>query len=103
VDRNARVWEAATGACLAICEGHSGWANHAAFSPDGARILTASGDGTARLWRCFSGAADLVAFVTPLLTRRLTGRQRRDNYLPPRSDAPADLDAIPPARGAARR
>jgi WD40 repeat protein len=102
-DRTARIWDAATGACLAICEGHTNLVHHAAFSPDGARILTASNDGSARVWRCFPGAADLVAFVTPLLTRGLTGRQRRDNHLPPLSDAPADLDAIPPARGAARR
>ena len=29
--------------------------HHAAFSPDGARILTASGDNTAKLWDAASG------------------------------------------------
>ena len=54
------------------------------------------GDRTARVWRCFRNADDLVAFVAPLLSRGLTSRQRRDNYLPPLADASADLDAIPP-------
>jgi len=71
---------------------------HAAFSPDGTRIVTASHDHTARAWRCFRTAAELVAFVQPLLTRGLTGRQRRDNHLPPLPHAPGDLDAIPPPR-----
>ena len=71
---------------------------HAAFSPDGTRIVTASDDNTARVWRCFRTAAELVAFVIPLLSRGLTARQRRDNHLPRRPDAPSDLDAIPPPR-----
>ncbi len=29
---------------------HQGWVHSAVFSPDGTRILTASGDGTAKLW-----------------------------------------------------
>ena len=33
---------------LALCEGHRGTVYHAAFSPDGARIVTASEDSTAR-------------------------------------------------------
>ncbi|MFN4023210.1 MAG: TIR domain-containing protein [Hyphomonas sp.] len=31
-------------------EGHGDWVRSAAFSPDGARIVTASDDGTARVW-----------------------------------------------------
>jgi serine/threonine protein kinase len=34
---------------------HEGDVSHAAFSPDGRRIVTASGDGTARLWDAASG------------------------------------------------
>jgi len=34
----------------AILSGHEGPVNSASYSPDGARILTASDDGTARLW-----------------------------------------------------
>jgi hypothetical protein len=104
-DCTARVWDAATGVCLATHEGHAKWLSHAAFSPDGARIVTASWDRTARVWRRFRDVTDLVAFVTPRLTRGLTARQRRDNYLPPLlPDAPSDLEAIPPiiADGAAQ-
>src|SRR5258708_38165558 len=35
--------------------GHAGVVSNAAFSPDGARIVTASGDETARLWDAASG------------------------------------------------
>jgi WD40 repeat protein len=39
-----------------LLKGHSGEINVAAYSPDGARILTASDDGTARIWDAESGA-----------------------------------------------
>jgi hypothetical protein len=95
-DRTARVWDAATGAPVATCEGHRGRVVHAAFSPDGTRIVTASSDCTARVWRSFASATELVDFVKPLLSRGLTARQRRDNYLPPLPDASDDLDKVPP-------
>jgi WD40 repeat protein len=47
----ATAAEAASGQLLAKLEGHSGYVNHAAFSPDGQRIVTASDDKTARVWR----------------------------------------------------
>ncbi|MCC6672593.1 MAG: serine/threonine protein kinase [Planctomycetes bacterium] len=34
---------------------HAGWVVRAQFSPDGARLLTASADGTAKLWRWHDG------------------------------------------------
>jgi WD40 repeat protein len=36
---------------------HKNWVNTAAFSPDGARVLTASGDQTARVWDGATGAS----------------------------------------------
>ena len=39
----------------AILEGHRGEVNSAAFSPDGARVVTASMDRTARVWEAASG------------------------------------------------
>jgi WD40 repeat protein/tRNA A-37 threonylcarbamoyl transferase component Bud32 len=35
--------------------GHTGIVNQAVFSRDGKRVVTASGDGTARVWEAFSG------------------------------------------------
>jgi dipeptidyl aminopeptidase/acylaminoacyl peptidase len=51
------LWEAATGAGLATLSGHTDWVNSAAFSPDGARVVTAAFDNTARLWDAATGAA----------------------------------------------
>jgi WD40 repeat protein len=60
-DRSSRVWDlrleaGAGGARLTslgspmILRGHTGTVSAVAFSPDGSRILTASADGTARIW-----------------------------------------------------
>src|ERR1017187_8946150 len=40
---------------LATLEGHTGIVMHAAFSPDGRRIVTASEDHTARVWNAANG------------------------------------------------
>ena len=41
-DRTARLWDAASGAEIAVLSGHARRVNSAAFSPDGTRIVTAS-------------------------------------------------------------
>ena len=53
-DKTARLWDAASGKELAVLRGHEQSVVSAAFSPDGTRIITASGD-TARLWDAASG------------------------------------------------
>ncbi|HET7538453.1 MAG TPA: WD40 repeat domain-containing protein [Polyangiaceae bacterium] len=63
-DKTARVWDAASGQLLVELKGHWGvgtntsdghFAPHASFSPDGTRVVTALGDGTARIWDATSG------------------------------------------------
>jgi hypothetical protein len=44
------VWDAASGQEIASLKGHEAYVSSAAFSPDGARAVTASWDNTARLW-----------------------------------------------------
>ena len=41
---------------IVLLEGHDGAVFSAAFSPDGARIVTASADGTARIWDAATGS-----------------------------------------------
>ena len=55
-DGTARLWDAASGAEIAVLRGHESVVWSAAFSPDGKRIVTASDDGTARLWDANDGA-----------------------------------------------
>jgi Tol biopolymer transport system component len=55
-DKTARIWEARTGAQLAVLSGHGDRVASAAYSPDGTRIVTASYDKTARIWEARTGA-----------------------------------------------
>ncbi len=49
-DYLARIWDAGSGAELAILQNHGGDVYHAAFSPDGAYLVTAGAGGEALLW-----------------------------------------------------
>ncbi len=51
-----RIWDATAGRELAVLKGHTDQLTSAAFSADGKRLLTASLDGTARIWDAASGA-----------------------------------------------
>ncbi len=55
----ARLWDAATGVPIGEPMRHGGPLLSAAFSPDG-RIVTASADGTVRLWARDGAGAPLV-------------------------------------------
>jgi WD40 repeat protein len=84
-DITAQVWDAATGEELAVLEGHTADVRSAAYSPDGARIVTVSEDTTARVWNAASGeelavleghtgAVESAAF-SPDGTRIVTGSE----------------------------
>ena len=46
----ATVWDVSSGASLGQLRGHSAKINSAVFSHDSRRVLTSSGDFTARVW-----------------------------------------------------
>jgi WD40 repeat protein len=54
-DRTARIWDAKTGAVLAVLKGHEEGLRFASFSPDGKMVLTFANDNTVRLWNAFTG------------------------------------------------
>ena len=43
-----RIWDVSTGRCLSAMEGHMGWVIALQISPDGAKVVSASQDSTAR-------------------------------------------------------
>jgi len=51
----AHGWDARRGKLLVELSGHSAKVRYAAWSPDGSRIVTTSGDRTARVWDATSG------------------------------------------------
>ncbi|MGP0094978.1 MAG: hypothetical protein ACLPKB_34245 [Xanthobacteraceae bacterium] len=56
-----KLWEATTGRLTRTFVGHSASVTSVAFSPDGARILSAAGDRTAKFWK--AGTGELLATV----------------------------------------
>lgn len=74
-DRTVRVWDAASGAVLAVLRGHTDLVMDLAFSPDGRELASASYDKTIRIWELSSqrhrvlrghdGAVDQVAWRDP--------------------------------------
>jgi WD40 repeat protein len=52
-DNTVRVWDAATGAEVAVLRGHAGYVSSVAFSPDGRRLASSGGyrgKGEVKVW-----------------------------------------------------
>lgn len=54
-DHTARLWDIASGQCLAVFRGHTDELRRAAFTIDEKQAVTCANDGTLRLWDCTSG------------------------------------------------
>jgi WD40 repeat protein len=55
-DGTVRIWDAATGRCLHVLEGHERWSWPVVISPSGAEVATGDADGVLRLWDMTSGS-----------------------------------------------
>ncbi len=105
-DTTARVWDARSGATLAVLQGHENRVDGATFSPDGRRVITVPRDKAARLWSVEIGASarsdsegplaeveSLVAYATLVRTRGLTEPEKAEAFLidvqPAKATAPA--------------
>jgi len=61
-DKTARLWDAASGAAIAVLRGHEEFVHSAAFSLDGRTVVTASAR-TARVWDAVNGRE--IAAIRP--------------------------------------
>ena len=110
-DKTARVWNAADGTLIAELKGHTDWVHSAAFSPDGDRVVTASEDRTARIWRFDAVPGD--ASTLPLWVEVLTGTEMKGGVVQPlsvdrlestkRPTSTPNASKAPPARTGSRR
>ncbi|KAI0042230.1 WD40 repeat-like protein [Auriscalpium vulgare] len=58
------IWNSQTGETVAgPFTGHTGWVYSAAFSPDGARVVSGAGDDTIRLWDAQTGEMVVAPFT----------------------------------------
>jgi WD40 repeat protein len=66
-DKTVRVYDPNSGGHLATLTGHTDWVYGVALSPDGAKLATASADGTVKLWH--TGENRLVATLVQVTPR----------------------------------
>lgn len=73
LDGAVRLWELATGRLVHLLQLHTGQVDSVTFSADGAQFLTASSDGTARIFNTDSSEQKLVIRDTGALTKAAFG------------------------------
>ena len=66
-DKTVRVYDPNSGGHVATLTGHTDWVYGVALSPDGAKLATASADGTVKLWH--TGENRLVATLVQVTPR----------------------------------
>jgi WD40 repeat protein/serine/threonine protein kinase len=59
-ETRVRLWDVATGRAYPSLTGHQDFVNRFSLSPDGRRLVTASGDRTVRLWDLASGESRVL-------------------------------------------
>ena len=77
--RGSGTWRAANQ--VAVLQWHEDRLSSAAFSPDGARVVTASDDRTARIWPVFPTTSALIAYARGIVPRQLTPKQGKQLFL----------------------
>ncbi len=83
VDENegiAQIWDLQTGKVSLTLKGHSFVVDDVDFSPDGKRLLTASGDGTAKVWDSATGE-ELLTLKDPNSSHIFSGAFSPDGKL----------------------
>ena len=95
-DKTRQLWDLSGPTPVAtVLEGHRGPVTSVAFSPDGKRVVTGSGDNTARVWDT-PPVEDLIPLARAALTRCLTIAQREELGLPVPPGAGQNREHIDP-------
>jgi WD40 repeat protein len=64
-----------------VLQGHEGSVTSARFNHDGTRVVTASADKTAKIWRVFPTTQALIDYARNIVPRQLTPEQRKQFFL----------------------
>jgi dynein assembly factor with WDR repeat domains 1 len=60
IDKTCKLWDVGSGTCIETFKGHTDEVLDACFNSTGNKLVTASADGTARVYNVFTGACTAV-------------------------------------------